>query len=93
MFLLDDQSTFHELVVSTIKEFCNNVQAVAVAEGVSSWDDILYSNYALGDTPLKLLFGSNLSSLKKIAKKYDPKGVFQRLVPGYFKLEGPSVSS
>lgn len=60
-----------------MKEFCNNVQTVAVAEGVSSWDDILYSNYALGDTPLKLLFGSNLSSLKKIAKKYDPKGLMK----------------
>ncbi|KAL5498844.1 hypothetical protein ACEPAH_2199 [Sanghuangporus vaninii] len=78
----DDQSAFHDLVVSTMKDFCNEVQTVAVSEGVSRWDDILYSNYALGDTSLDLLFGSNLSQLKKIAKKYDPNG-FMKLTGGF----------
>ena len=36
-------------------------------------------------------YGKSLPKLKAIAKKYDPQGVFQRLVPG-FKLEGLQVN-
>ncbi|KAL8776197.1 MAG: hypothetical protein Q9203_006507 [Teloschistes exilis] len=36
-------------------------------------------------------YGKSLPKMKAIAKKYDPKGVFQRLVPG-FKLDGPMLS-
>jgi hypothetical protein len=28
----------------------------------------------------------NHAKLKKVQKKYDPQGVFEKLQPGYFKL-------
>ncbi|KAL8644073.1 MAG: hypothetical protein Q9226_007950 [Calogaya cf. arnoldii] len=35
-------------------------------------------------------YGRSLPRMKAIATKYDPKGVFRRLVPG-FKLDGPAL--
>ncbi len=35
-------------------------------------------------------YGKSLPRLRALARKYDPKAVFQRLVPG-FKLDGPKV--
>jgi hypothetical protein len=32
-------------------------------------------------------YGTSKEKLKTIAKKYDPKEVFQKLQPGYFKLD------
>ncbi|CAA9959266.1 FAD binding domain containing protein [Pyrenophora teres f. maculata] len=51
--------------------------------------DYIYMNYA---SPYQDVIGSygaaNKQKLKDIASKYDPTGVFQKLQPGYFKLEG-----
>ena len=44
-------------------------------EGQSRWDDILYPNYALTDTPLDLLYGSNVDRLQELARRYDPDGI------------------
>ncbi|KAL8692059.1 MAG: hypothetical protein Q9218_002845 [Villophora microphyllina] len=46
-----------------------------------------------GDTqhPFELYgYGKSLPRMKEVARRYDPRGVFQRLVPG-FKLDGPML--
>ncbi|KAL5512398.1 hypothetical protein ACEPAG_3390 [Sanghuangporus baumii] len=53
----DEQSGFHEMVVSS--------------------DDILYPNYALDGTPLELMYGSNVQTLREISAKYDPDGIMK----------------
>ena len=57
--------------------FAHTVQSKAVELGISRWDDILYPNYALGDTPLGLLYGENLGRLRRVKEKFDPRGVMK----------------
>ncbi|KAI5120619.1 hypothetical protein M0805_008094 [Coniferiporia weirii] len=78
------QTARHDTFVSEIKKFTHTIQAQAVAEGLSLWDDILYPNYALSDTPLDLLYGSNVQRLKALAAEYDPDRVMS--LTGGFKL-------
>jgi hypothetical protein len=47
----------------------------------------IYQNYASHDQNVFDGYGAeNHAKLRKIAKKYDPTGVFSKLQPGYFKL-------
>ena len=39
-------------------------------------------------TMFKIPDKENQAKLKAVALRYDPNGVFQRLQPGYFKLDG-----
>ena len=74
----------HSVFIDALKTMSRNIQRVAVQEGQSRWDDLLYPNYALPDTPLSLLYGSNLPRLNQIARRYDPRGVMK--LAGGFKL-------
>ncbi|KAJ4335437.1 hypothetical protein N0V87_006095 [Didymella glomerata] len=50
----------------------------------------IYMNYASKYQDVIASYGdANKAKLHSIAKKYDPRGVFQKLQPGYFKLNGP----
>lgn len=60
------------------------IQAVAVEEGQSSWADVHYPNYALGTTPLPLIYGPNLPRLRAIKKAVDRDNVMG--LAGGFKL-------
>jgi hypothetical protein len=52
-------------------------------------NDYIYMNYASPYQDVVASYGAgNKQRLKSIAGKYDPTGVFQKLQPGYFKLEG-----
>jgi hypothetical protein len=63
------------------------LQAEAVKRGLAS--DFIYMNYASPwQDPLSSYGSVNLERLRQVAKAYDPTAVFQRLQPGYFKLEG-----
>ncbi|KAA1473356.1 FAD dependent oxidoreductase [Dentipellis sp. KUC8613] len=44
--------------------------------------EALYTNYALGDVPLKAIYGNNVERLREIKRKYDPKSVMA-LAGGY----------
>ncbi|OCB87794.1 FAD-binding domain-containing protein [Sanghuangporus baumii] len=70
---LDVQQARHDYFVSELRNFTHLIQAKAVEEGVSRWDDILYPNYALVDTPLELVYGGNVPRLRRMAAKYDPE--------------------
>ena len=72
--------------MSELKEFSRIIQAKAVEEGQSRWDDILYPNYALTDTPLNLVYGENVPRLREIAAKYDPDKVFS-LTGGFRRFQ------
>ncbi|KAL5498616.1 hypothetical protein ACEPAH_1971 [Sanghuangporus vaninii] len=72
---LDAQQARHDYFVSELRNFAHLVQAKAVEEGVSRWDDILYPNYALVNTPLELMYGEMVPRLREIAAKYDPERV------------------
>ena len=50
----------------------------------------LYQNYASQFQDVIAGYGAeNKARLKSVAGRYDPTGVFQDLMPGYFKLDGP----
>ena len=70
--------------VAALKDFAGKIQAKAVSENVSRYDDIRYPNYALYDTPLGLLYGGNVPRLKEIAEEYDPNKVM--LLTGGFRF-------
>lgn len=62
-------------------------QVDAVARALKTNDDFLYLNFAGGfQNPLASYGNESLDFMQRVATKYDPTGVFQRLVPGGFKL-------
>jgi hypothetical protein len=63
------------------------LQAEAIKRGLAN--DYIYMNYASPwQDPIASYGAENKQRLKQVASVYDPTGVFQRLQPGYFKLEG-----
>lgn len=66
---------------------------VAKAKAAGVYNEYIYMNYAsMFQDPISGYGDSNKALLKKIAKKYDPKKVYQTLQPGYFKLDGAPVT-
>jgi len=52
-------------------------------------NDYYYMPYSSGYQPVIARYGvKNLARLNAISKKYDSSQVFQKLQPGYFKLDG-----
>jgi hypothetical protein len=61
------------------------IDAILDQEGVR--DDRIYLNYAAAwQDPFKGYGQKNIDFMKAVAKKYDPKGMFQKQVVGGFKL-------
>lgn len=63
----------------------NDIKAKSVATGTSN--PYIYLNYA-GEfqDPLGGYGKANVAKLAALSKKYDPNGVFQKLVPGGWKI-------
>lgn len=63
----------------------NGIQKFAISKGTAV--DYLYLNYADKDQNPLLAYGAkNVEFMKTVAKKYDPSGVYQKLLPGGFKI-------
>jgi len=63
--------------------------SIEKAKELGAYNKYMYMPYSSPYQPVISGYGeANLARLNKIAKKYDPLGVFQRLQPGYFKLHG-----
>lgn len=80
-----------ETIYSFVNSFWEQVVAKAKTAGV--YNEYIYMNYAsMFQDPISGYGDSNKALLKKIAKNYDPKEVYQTLQPGYFKLDGAPVT-
>ena len=78
----------------TVYAFINSFweKVIAHAKDVGVYNEYIYMNYAsMFQDPISGYGFSNKAKLKKIAKRYDPKQVYQNVQPGYFKLHGPPV--
>lgn len=63
----------------------DGIQKFAASKGTAV--DYLYLNYADKDQdPLSAYGAEKVEFMKTVAKKYDPSGVYQRLLPGGFKI-------
>ncbi|KAK8123110.1 hypothetical protein PG984_011780 [Apiospora sp. TS-2023a] len=63
----------------------NQAKAATVARGTD--DEFLYLNFAGGfQDPISGYGAKNIAFLQRVAAQYDPQGVFQKLMPGGFKL-------
>jgi hypothetical protein len=74
-----------ELFISLGKMLTDGIQEFATKSGTAV--EYLYLNYADKDQDPLLAYGTdNVVFMKKVAKKYDPLGVYQKLLPGGFKI-------
>ena len=71
-------------------------QAIAYAKSQRLHNEYLYLNYALEQQdPIASYGQSNVDFLRGVSQRYDPQKVFQKLVPGGFKLwrDGPNKAT
>lgn len=62
-------------------------QSEKVAKDLGLYNKYLYLNYAAPwQDPITGYGDANKANLQAVSRKYDPEGVFQRQVPGGFKL-------
>ena len=81
----------HEKDDEFVLGLVRKIMGLAVEEGKRRglFVEFVYMNYAsLYQDVLKGYGQQNYDKLEKIAAKYDPEAVFQKLVPGYFKFGG-----
>jgi hypothetical protein len=78
-------STANDLVEKKAGQAVDNI--AALAESMGLLHEFQYLNYAdPSQNPIGSYGPENVHNLRKASRKYDPKGVFQRQVPGGFKL-------
>ncbi|RXW13918.1 hypothetical protein EST38_g11934 [Candolleomyces aberdarensis] len=78
-------ATDDEVIAEVVKKIRNRLSKALVAEGQSDIVDApLYPNYALYDTPVKRIYGSNLPALKALKARVDPANVMG--LAGGFKV-------
>jgi hypothetical protein len=84
-YLLWSEAKDDELFISLGKMLTDGIQKFTTGKGTRV--EYLYLNYADKDQdPLSAYGADKVSFMKKVAKKYDPFGVYQRLLPGGFKI-------
>lgn len=72
--------------MNAARNIVTQANATAWARGLGH--RYIYQNYASLEQKVFLGYGPhNYEKLVDVSKKYDPKGVFQKLQPGYFKLK------
>jgi hypothetical protein len=98
LYIVNPQSQWHnEADDAKILNFWSKLFATVRAEAQKKDlnDDYIYMNYASPfQDPIASYGAANVQKLKVVSKKYDPAQVFQRLVPGHFKLtKGAPISN
>jgi len=84
-FVQWDDAADDEALQSAASTYMQKVTQLTKQEGKSN--EWIYLNYALQDQdPLGSYGQANLDKIEAAAKAYDPSGVFQKLVPGGFKI-------
>lgn len=80
-----DDAENDETFINANKQLIDDV--IAHSRSVDKADDWLYLNYAWQTQDVLNSYGlDNVAKMRAASAKYDPDGVFQRLVPGGFKL-------
>ena len=75
----------NDLVEKTARKMVKEVSAIAKAAGLLH--EFQYINYAdPSQDPIRSYGKENVKRLRRMSRRYDPKGVFQRQAPGGFKL-------
>jgi hypothetical protein len=73
------------LVQRVIKDIVNKQRALLKSHGYMI--DFIYLNYAdISQKVLQSWGKDNIAKLRAASKKYDPNGVFQKQVPGGYKI-------
>ncbi|KAK8093527.1 hypothetical protein PG997_000212 [Apiospora hydei] len=74
------------LVYKTMSDIMKQIKQESRDLGIEN--DWVYMNYASQYQDVIASYGAeNKERLKRVAEMYDPRGVFQTLQPGYFKLD------
>lgn len=74
-----------EIITNAVTDLFTKFDAFAASH--SGLNPYLYLNYAYKtQKPIQSYGATNVKKLQAASKKYDPSGVFQKLVPGGFKL-------
>lgn len=80
----------------TVYKFVNSFwdSVIAKAKDMGIYNRWVYMNYASKFQDVIAGYGEeNKARLQRVAANYDPKGVYQTLQPGYFKLNGAPVKN
>ncbi|KAJ8112284.1 hypothetical protein OPT61_g5312 [Boeremia exigua] len=81
-----------DTVYRVMSDIMKQIKKESVELGVAN--DWVYMNYASQFQDVIASYGSEIKTkLKTVASKYDPKAVFQKLQPGYFKLDRAPVAN
>ncbi|KAI9841211.1 MAG: hypothetical protein M1837_000938 [Sclerophora amabilis] len=80
-----DDAADDERIDVASKSWFNRIKAAANAMGLGN--DWIYLNYAAPwQKPIDGYGAANKARLQSVSRKYDPSGLFQKAVPGGFKL-------
>ena len=75
----------NDMVEQTAKKMVDDVNGIA--QGMGLLHGFQYLNYAdPSQDPIGSYGKDNVRGMREVSRKYDLKGVFQRQVPGGFKL-------
>jgi hypothetical protein len=67
--------TFDDDYYNAVKATLQVISNAALAEGQNLQNMLVYPNYAIFDTPLSTMYGSNLPSLRALKSSVDPTNV------------------
>lgn len=66
---------FDNEIFDAIKQSATRIRNAALADGQNITDAPLYPNYAIFDTPLDKMYGSNVDRLRALKQTVDPFNV------------------
>jgi hypothetical protein len=73
------------IIAKAVADFFSKIDYLARESGL--YNSYSYLNYADKTEPVIEQYGvENVAFLRNVSRKYDPQSVFQKLVPGGFKL-------
>ena len=76
-----DDALFHRLAASALEELNT------YARSIGADNEYVYLNFADGtQNPLRGYGQESVEYMRRVAREYDPAGVFQHQVPGGFKV-------